>query len=155
MSQAQATALDVAIEHSAAPAPVRLAIERLTAADPDLSERLTAHAALLDAVVAVTAASRSLTRLLETDAAALDVLANLDERPPLGDPADAETLVRWRRFEFARVAARDLLGLDRLEDTGAALAAIASDVFDVSLRLAGADDLTVVGMGKLGGRELK
>jgi glutamate-ammonia-ligase adenylyltransferase len=155
VTQAEATALDAAIEHSAAPSTARLAIDRLAAARPDLPGRLAADDRLRDAVVAVTAASRSLTRLLETDEAAIDVLAALEARPPLdADAVDADGLVRWRRLEFARVAARDLLGLDRLEDTGTALAAIAADVFDVACRLAGATDVAVIGMGKLGGGEL-
>ncbi|MGH9118596.1 MAG: bifunctional [glutamine synthetase] adenylyltransferase/[glutamine synthetase]-adenylyl-L-tyrosine phosphorylase [Acidimicrobiales bacterium] len=154
MAQPQATLVDEVIERSAAPAPVRLAIERMTDTHRDLRERLACDHDLLAAVVAVTAASRSLARLLETDAAAIDVLAGLDERPTLDDDVDAAGLVRWQRLEFARVATRDHLGLDDLEATGAALAAIASDVFDVACRLTGAADLAVIGMGKLGGGEL-
>ena len=41
-----------------------------------------------------------------------------------------------------------------LDATGAALAAVASDVFDAAWRLAGAGDVAVIGMGKLGGAEL-
>lgn len=152
------TAFDRAIERSAAPASVRLALERLTAADDRLPERLAADDGLLAAVVVVTAASRSLTRLLESDSGAIDVLAALDTRPsPDGDgngAADAEALVRWQRREFLRIATRDLLGHDGLEATGAALAALAADVFADACRLANADGLAVIGMGKLGGSEL-
>ena len=58
-------------------------------------------------------------------------------RPWTADAVDADELVRWRRLEFARIAARDLLGIDGLDATGAALSAIASDVFAGACRLAG------------------
>jgi glutamate-ammonia-ligase adenylyltransferase len=101
----------------------------------------------------VTSASRSLTRLLEADPAALDVLADLGTR--VADaPADAAALVRGKRLELLRIAARDLTGLDPLEATGAALAELGRHVLAASLRLAGAERLAVIGMGKLGGAEL-
>jgi glutamate-ammonia-ligase adenylyltransferase len=73
--------------------------------------------------------------------------------------------VAWKQHELLRIAARDLIGIDGLEATGAALADLAADVLDgASLLAAAADDgpaeeadetvLAVIGMGKLGGREL-
>ncbi|MGH9265026.1 MAG: bifunctional [glutamine synthetase] adenylyltransferase/[glutamine synthetase]-adenylyl-L-tyrosine phosphorylase [Acidimicrobiales bacterium] len=148
--------LQAAIERSAAPAAVRVAVERLTEADPKRRDRLEEQAVLRDAVVAVTAASRSLTELLLSDSAALDVLADLDTRPSLEDdvhsaPGAARALGRWKRLELLRIAARDLLGLDDLPVVGAALAELAAEVLDAAARGA---DLAVIGMGKLGGSEL-
>src|SRR5690606_7739903 len=49
---------------------------------------------------------------------------------------------------------RDLLGRASLEETTAALADLAAAVLDAAVRLAGAEGMAVIGMGKLGGREL-
>ncbi|MGH9184877.1 MAG: bifunctional [glutamine synthetase] adenylyltransferase/[glutamine synthetase]-adenylyl-L-tyrosine phosphorylase [Acidimicrobiales bacterium] len=148
-----ATELDDAIAHSAAPANVRLALDRLAAVHADLMARLADDSRLAAAVVAVTAASRSLTRLLETDPTALEVLAELDRvRRP--SPDTAAELVAWKRLDLLRVAARDLLGMDELEATGAALADQAAAVFAAACRLTDAVGVAVIGMGKLGGREL-
>src|SRR5438874_5502395 len=101
----------------------------------------------------VRGASRSLGRLLDSDPEARTVLEDLDTRPAVGIES-VETLVRWKRHEFLRIAARDLLGIGTFDAVAAALATMAADVFDGAIRLAGADDLAVIGMGKLGGREL-
>lgn len=149
--------LDDAVEHSAAPAVVRLAIERLAAAHPGIADRLATDEQLRAAVVAVTGASRSLTRLLETDARAVDVLADLSRRAATPDAGEGVAeLVRRKRLELLRIAARDLLGVDPLEATGAALAGLAADVLHAACALAGAGagGMAVIGMGKLGGAEL-
>jgi len=101
----------------------------------------------------VRAASRSLARLLDADDAACAVLDDLDCRAPVDDTSP-DALVRWKRFELLRIAARDLTGLDPFERVAAALAAMASDVLDAAIRLADAVDIAVIGMGKLGGHEL-
>jgi [glutamine synthetase] adenylyltransferase / [glutamine synthetase]-adenylyl-L-tyrosine phosphorylase len=141
------------IERSADPPAVRMAVERL---DGDVVDRVAASPTLAEALVAVTAASRSATRLIETDPAALDVLADLDA-PPIGraeDAADPDELARWKRLSQLRITARDLLGLDTLEETTAALSDQAVAVLRAAVRLAGVEGLAVIGMGKLGGREL-
>ena len=143
-------ALDDAIERSAAPESVRVAIDRLADEQPDLRERLHTDDALRDAVVAVAGASRFLGRFLVADAEAVQVLAELDRRPPV----DEGDLARWKKLELLRIAARDLTGRDELEQVGANLANLADDVLEASLRLADGDGLAVIGMGKLGGREL-
>src|SRR5438445_1408254 len=102
---------------------------------------------------AVRAASRSLSRLLDSDPDARVVLERLDQRASV-DSSSVDALVRWKRHEFLRIAARDLLHRDPLEATVAALSALAADAFDAAIALAGADGLAVIGMGKLGGREL-
>jgi len=143
--------LQAAVERSAAPPAVRLALDRLTEAHPDLAGRLEDDPRLRDAVVAVTAASRSLTELLMAEDEAITVLADLDRRPRRGDD-----LRRWKRLELLRIAARDLLGVDELPAVGAALAEMATEVLDASVAAAGpaAEGLAVIGMGKLGGAEL-
>ena len=148
--------LDDAIERSAAPAGVRIGIERLLEAEPDAEARLRADRGLVAALVAVMGASRSLGRLVTTDPGIIDVLADLDRRPPL-DVGDVEHLARWKQLEYTRLAARDLLGRDDVPATVAGVSALARDVLDAAVALAGvhdADHLTVIGMGKLGGNEL-
>jgi len=140
-------------ERSADPVAVARAFEQIDRARPG---RLDDGGPWLDAVVAVTGASRFLARLLVSDDGALDVLGRLDERPAL-DCSGADGLARWKRLELLRIAARDLVGIDRLEAVGEALARLADDVLSASLAHAhdGAPpSLAVVGMGKLGGREL-
>ena len=143
------------MERSAAPGAVAIGIDAMTEHHPDLRGRLDDDPALLHALVAVTGASRFLTRLLVSDAAALGVLTDLDARPPMRDATAAE-LATWKQHELLRIAARDLAGLDLLEAVGRNLAALADDVLGAAWRLAGpgAAGIAVIGMGKLGGREL-
>jgi [glutamine synthetase] adenylyltransferase / [glutamine synthetase]-adenylyl-L-tyrosine phosphorylase len=147
--------LEEAIERSAAPAESRRVIERLIAAGPDAADRFAGDAELLAAIVVVTGVSRSLSRVVATDPEALSVLAALDERPPVGGDS-VDELVRWKGREELRIAARDLLGLDSLEATVAAISALATDVLAAGDRLVAPDGgpLAVIGMGKLGGTEL-
>jgi [glutamine synthetase] adenylyltransferase / [glutamine synthetase]-adenylyl-L-tyrosine phosphorylase len=150
------TVLAELAERSAAPGLAHLALERLATAHDGLVDRLVDDPTLARTVVATCAASRSLTLLLETDAEALEVLAHLDRRspPPVGDALDEESLRRWKALEYLRVAARDLTDRDDMPATGAAVAALAIDVLAAAHALAGAGELAVIGMGKLGGREL-
>lgn len=151
-----ADVVEDALERSADAPAARVAIERLEAAHPGLDERLAADEALRRAVVAVVAASPALTVLVETDPEALATLGALDHRAP-PPPADAgeDELRRWQRREHLRIAARDLLLVDDVPATGAAVARAARDVLAAACDLAGAgDDLAVIGMGKLGGDEL-
>jgi glutamate-ammonia-ligase adenylyltransferase len=150
------TPLDELVEHSADPGAVRNALDRLGG---EAGERIAADPPLAAAVVAVLAASRSGTRLLETDPAGLDVLTDLDASavaagPGVAAAGDGDALVRAKRLAHLRIAARDLLGYADLERTTADLADVATAVLASSVRLAGAEGLAVVGMGKLGGREL-
>jgi glutamate-ammonia-ligase adenylyltransferase len=142
-----------AVEASPVPDLARRGLVRTIDAHPDAAERLAADPPMLQALLAVTSASRSLTRLAETDRAALDVLADLVTRVPVVAHTP-ERLVATKQLEYLRIAARDLLGIDDLSDTGAALAALGRDTLAAACLLAEADDLAVVGMGKLGGDEL-
>jgi glutamate-ammonia-ligase adenylyltransferase len=142
------------VERSAYPGAVRTALDRL---DDDATARLAAAPALAEAFVTVVAASRSATRLIETDPTALDVLADHDSPAPtnaVADAGDPDRLVRAKRLAQLGITARDLLGRATLEQTVADLADLATAVFGAAVRLAGADGIAVIGMGKLGGREL-
>lgn len=157
MSSSTDSDLKELVDRSADPESVRTVLTRV---DGDIGEQLRSVPGLAAAFVAVVAASPSLARLLETDSEALGVLAQLDSRPSpptqsLSSGADGiEELVGWKRREYLRIAARDLLGLDTVEVVTAQLADLAADVLRGAVSLAGADELAVIGMGKLGGREL-
>jgi glutamate-ammonia-ligase adenylyltransferase len=150
---------DEEVDRSAAPQRVRAALATLVDRAPATAERLGADPSLRKAVVAVFGASRSLTRVIATDDAALDVLADLPQRPARpaapGDRSGA-ALARWKRLELLRIAARDLVGLDDLATTGRHLSLLADDVLAGAVEIAGpaADGLVVVAMGKAGAREL-
>jgi glutamate-ammonia-ligase adenylyltransferase len=156
--------LDVAVERSAAPAEVWRLLDRLRDERPGFDRRLAEDPLAATALVSVLAASRSMQRLLIRSPPSLEVFFALDHRIPRADTT-VEELVAWKHDELLRIAARDLIGLDALEATGAALADLAADVLDGACLLAAADDdeplddgdqlaLAVIGMGKLGGREL-
>lgn len=150
--------LDEPVERSAAPATVRVSLERLRDGSPAAFDRAADDPALAEALVAVLAASRSLTRVIEARPdAAIGVLAALDDRPSSDDVTGIEELVAWRDLEFLRIAARDLVQLDPLERVGDALARLGRDVLAHAHRLSDTDDgdtITVIGMGKLAGEEL-
>lgn len=89
------------------------------------------------------------------------MLANIDE------PAEAlDTLKRWKRRETLRIAARDLLRRETVQTATAQISDVAAVAVDVALAIvtrqllaAEARDsapgaFAVIGMGKLGGREL-
>jgi glutamate-ammonia-ligase adenylyltransferase len=143
-------------DRSAAPAAVRVALARLSEAAPGALEAAAADAALAHSLVSVLAASRSLTRLLE--ARPMDSLAVLAANSNRLEPnaASPEDLVSWRNLEFLRIAARDLTGLDTLDEVGANLAALGRDVLQASWQLTedGNTTIAIIGMGKLGGNEL-
>ena len=149
------SAVDRAVERSAAPASVAIALDAAAGAHPGLRDRLESDPDLLHTIVVVTGASRFLARLLATDPAALGVLADLDRRVEVVG-ATAEDLATEKQRELLRIAGRDLAGLDILEVVGANLARLADDVLGAALRLGGDDTagLAVIAMGKLGGREL-
>ena len=155
------TRLEALSDRSAAPDAVRPVIGRLLDERPGLAERLVEGSeptALGRTVVAVAAASNALGRLCVADPDALDVLHDLDRAAPWDD-SGVEALARSKRLALLRIAARDLLGTDPLEDVGAALSDLAGRVLDAAVRLSevtstGEPALAVIGMGKLGGREL-
>lgn len=151
------SAVDAAIERFAPRAPARAAVRRLVESHPGLEDRFGSDEGLLEAVVAVTSASRSLTRLLMSDPGAMDVLGELDRPARLDEGGRAPALRAWKQRELLRIAARDLLGVDALEAVVAALSDVAQKVLEAAWELGrqrGTEGLAVIGMGKLGGREL-
>ena len=91
---------------------------------------------------------------MRSTAAALDVLEDLDHPVPI-DASDPDALARSKRLELLRIAARDLLGLDTLETVGRRSPISPSRCSTGAASLGGrAVPLAVIGMGKLGGREL-
>jgi glutamate-ammonia-ligase adenylyltransferase len=143
-----------AVERSASPALVAVSLQQLTEDRPSLPEQLDDDPGLVEALVAVLAASRSLAQVCRTDPTALDVLADLDRRPPRV-AGDGEDLVRWQRRELLRIAARDLTGRDGLEEVGGALARMGDDVWAGAWEAAGVGEgRAVIAMGKYGGGEL-
>ena len=90
--------------------------------------------------------------------------------PPLEEPVMLEALRRWRRRALVRIAWRDLMGWAGLEETLAELSAFADAAIDCACRYARqalvtrygeprseqgiAQQLVIIAMGKLGGREL-
>lgn len=147
--------LDMDVHDTGDPISVTRALQRLSDAHPGILDELEAHRALRQAVLAVCAAGRSLTTLLVSDPGAVDVLRALDAKaPPPELDLDETALRRWKNHEYLRIAARDLTGRDELPVVAAQLAALGRDVLAASSRLAHAEHLLVVGMGKLGGNEL-
>ena len=141
---------------AAADAPLaRRTVERLVEADPHVAEELVTSRRVRDAVVAVACASRSLTTALVHDpslvAALRDGAAPLDPPPP----PDAGALRRWKQRALLQIAAADLLGEADLATVAARLATVADACLAVAVEIAApAGPFAVIGMGKLGGREL-
>ena len=166
--------LDELARASAAPETVRLVTDQLCAAQPGAGERLESEPALAATFAAVAAASRSLSRVVVADAAALDVLAQScaassgEMRWDPAEASDVDDLVRRKRLSLLGVAARDLVGLDDLEQVTGSLSRVADRVLAGAIRLAGAGagagggsgtgaggaGLAVIAMGKHGAQEL-
>jgi glutamate-ammonia-ligase adenylyltransferase len=160
--------LDELVRASAAPATVRLVADQLFTSWPTARERLESEPGLAARFISVAAASRSLSRVIVTDPAALDVLAQLGPLAPhrpaatdrmRWDPAqasDVEDLVRRKHLCLLEVAARDLSGLDGLEEVTGALSFVADRVLAGAITLGGANGsgLAVIAMGKHGAQEL-
>lgn len=132
---------------AAAPERVRVVLDRLGESVAGIDD--VAHGA----VVAVAAASDSLGDFVAEDEAALRTLCDLDSDVAL-DTSGPDRLRRSHRCGLLRIAARDLLGLDDLPETVAALSALTTRSIEAGLGMAGADSLVVVGMGKYGAGEL-
>jgi len=133
---------------SADPVRAELGLNRLAEAVPGAMDRLSASPSLRRAVVAAMAASPFLARTCVTEPAALDVLSQLAR--PVGPLLP---LARWKSLELLRVAALDLCGLVSLEEVGRALADLADRLLQAASAGVG-NELAVIGMGKLGAREL-
>jgi glutamate-ammonia-ligase adenylyltransferase len=116
-------------------------------------------------LTALSAASRTLAQLAENDEKLRDLL---EQENPARDragylavlrdalAADGMRAVRTeKRRQLAAIAASDVAGDAGLEEVIAALSDLADASLTVALQHVGApDDMAVIGMGKLGGREL-
>lgn len=115
-------------------------------------------------IEAVTASSRTFASVLESDESFRDVLYSADPLAPdrhldlmraAFDRGGAPELRREKRRRLLAIAARDLAGELSLEAATGALADLADACLQVALEDTGAqDELAIIGMGKLGGREL-
>ncbi len=163
-------ALDAAL---AAPEGPR-ALVAVCGASPVLAERLAVEPSLVTWLLV--SEGSGLPPALARQPGVADLLRQLLAGLSLPDDATAEVraapspetlmaaLRRFKRRELLRIGARDLLGLADLPATAAALADLAEAALeaawrgvDARLRLeygAPAADFAVIGMGKLGGREL-
>jgi [glutamine synthetase] adenylyltransferase / [glutamine synthetase]-adenylyl-L-tyrosine phosphorylase len=163
------------LDRAAAPRQARLFLTRLLDAHPELAERLTSDRLFVSALVALSGASRSLSEGVIAD---VELLAPLDDPDSLAlecpheryttralqavvdDDADpGRGLRRWKRQQLLRIAVRDLLGLADLPVVGRELASLAEGCLRAALGLAeaavgDAGRVAIIGMGKLGGREL-
>jgi glutamate-ammonia-ligase adenylyltransferase len=159
--------LDAAIERSADARTARTVVDRATEAHPELATELAEQPLLRDGLVALACASRALASAVVADVSTLDPLRAPDDlaRERSGDayrarwdefPShDGGALRRWKRQELLRTAARDLLGFADMPAVGRELAELARVCVEVALDLVDPDvTMAVIGMGKLGGREL-
>jgi [glutamine synthetase] adenylyltransferase / [glutamine synthetase]-adenylyl-L-tyrosine phosphorylase len=144
-----------AIESAADAALARTTLERIVEVDPNIAEDVVGQPQVRDGLVAVVCASRSLTNALIQDPSLVDVLRHLHEPMATVDASDPTALRRWKRRELLRIAASDLLGLVDFPAVGRRLADLADVCLGGALDLAGeALPFSIIGMGKLGGREL-
>ncbi|MGB2757065.1 MAG: hypothetical protein WBD02_05310, partial [Acidimicrobiia bacterium] len=167
--------LEGLIARSFQPEYARRAFERF---DSATVERISSDAELATRAVALFSASRSLGLAAARDPSALDALTDSTYPLTFSEPTSSETLRRrriataaaldnspaaLRRFKHAemmRIAARDLTRTAPLEVISQEVALLASECLTTALEIARADtdtpDLpfTIIGMGKLGGREL-
>jgi glutamate-ammonia-ligase adenylyltransferase len=159
--------LEAAIERSADARTARMLVERTIEAHPELATELAEQPLLRDGLVALACASRALASAVVADATMLDPLRAPDEldrectleayRARWDDvsPHEAGSLRRWKRQELLRTATRDLLGLADMPAVGRELAELARVCVEGALDIVDPEvTMAVIGMGKLGGREL-
>ena len=156
-----------ALEQSADPHTARAALTRVLEDQPELAPELRDDRLIRDALIAIVCASRSLAAALTHDLALIDPLRDPDgfnrellvtdfQRSAANSSIDdPDGLRHWKRREYFRIAARDLLGVADLPTVGRELAALAEVCLQRALLLAAPEvPLAVIGMGKLGGHEL-
>jgi [glutamine synthetase] adenylyltransferase / [glutamine synthetase]-adenylyl-L-tyrosine phosphorylase len=159
--------VNAAIERSADARTARTLLERAVDAHPALAAELHGSPLVRDGLIALACASRSLSSAVVADETLLDPLRNPDEfarergveayRLAWREHAsgDDRSLRRWKRRELLRVAVRDLLGAAEMPGVGRELAALAQVCLEGAYEIVEPDvDFAVIGMGKLGGREL-
>nr|MBA2282268.1 bifunctional glutamine-synthetase adenylyltransferase/deadenyltransferase [Acidimicrobiia bacterium] len=108
----------------------------------------------MEAPARLVALSRWAADRLVADPGAAAALADLDVAIDPAGAIDVDHLARCYEREMLRLAARDLGGIDDLTATTRAISTAAAALWEAALRLAGAPELAVIGMGKLGAGEL-
>jgi glutamate-ammonia-ligase adenylyltransferase len=159
--------LAAAVDRSADAPTARTVLARVVDARPAVADELVSNTLLRDGLIALACASRSLSSAVIADATLLDPLRDADafareegvddyrDSWRTAGGADDRDLRRWKRRELLRIATRDLLGTADLAAVGRELAALAQVCLEIALSMATSDQpITIVGMGKLGGREL-
>ena len=163
-----APALVGAIDRAADAATARTVVARVIEAHPDLADDLVEHRVLREGLVALACASRSLSSAVIADATLLDPLRDPDEfgrerdrrrptRPRGGRTTDDDGgLRRWKRRELLAHRARDLLGVADMPGRRARARRARAGVPRGRARRSWnrTSPFAVIGMGKLGGREL-
>ena len=170
------------VERSAAPGAVRAALERLgggvaerLTASPALAEAVVTVVAAsrsatrlietdpdaLDVIAEVTSPEATGGEATGGEATGGEATGAEEARVPgrFDEVAEADgpdRLVRLKRLAQLRITTRDLLGSATLRETTADLSDLAAAVLVAAMRTADADagGMAVIGMGKLGGREL-
>ena len=156
-----------AIDHSADARTARTLLARAVEAHPQLASELVEQPLVRDGLIALACASRSLSSAVIADDTLLDPLREPEDFSRergidayraawSADPTgDERGLRRWKRRELLRVAARDLLGVADMPGVGRELAGLAQVCLEGALAIVDPDvEFAVIGMGKLGGREL-
>lgn len=147
--------VESAIERAADTRMARTLLQRLIDADPGVADDLVERPTVRDAVIAIACASRSLSTALVSDPTLVAVLDQLDTEPGRAAVTDPGALLHWKRQELLRIAAADLLGRADLPAVGRRLALLADACLDAAVTLVAPTlPFAVIGMGKLGGREL-
>jgi glutamate-ammonia-ligase adenylyltransferase len=147
---------------AAAPDPERARVALSRIGEDSRARDALAEPEILDRALPVLGISTAVTDFLVAHPEEAALFANVDarDRDALVTEASGDVdrlgaepgLRRFRRRAMARVTARDLAG-ERLDEVVAEISAVAETCLEVALREVG-DGLVVVGMGKLGGREL-
>lgn len=168
------------LARAADPATSRDVLARLVEDHPELIDELATDSLVRDAIIALASASRSLTTAFLHDPSLLEPLRDhagfaieIDDavfgrswdvarRDFDGDGTDNLALRWWKSRELLRIAARDLLGVADMDSVARELARVAATCLAAAHDIARADlgravadvRMAVIGMGKLGGREL-
>ena len=160
--------LTAAIERSADARTARMLLTRLVEEHPPLADELVADGLVRDGLVALACASRSLSSAVVADPTLLDPLRDADDF--VHERSVDSYRSSWERERRARrppasgggsgascfaSPGGDLLGAADMPAVGRELAALAQVCLEGALAIVGPDmPFAVIGMGKLGGREL-
>jgi glutamate-ammonia-ligase adenylyltransferase len=133
------------------------ALVRVIAVSQSLSRAVVARPQLLDALIDDPERERSADEYATRALQAIDgslVIPGV-ATPELGTDGAFGTLRRWKQYEFFRIAGRDLLYTAGVASATREIAGLAEGALRASLALAAPEiPMAIIGMGKLGGREL-